>query len=263
MSARPIQSPDSRHPQSTEFPTGSSRPSDRSQTQILPRGILRQPQNHRSSLSRSPPDFGQGHSRRSLTQQQLDSDIHAPRRDSVAPAIPLLVPRGPGIDTVNASVARACGQTPSPPLLYNSESDRSSTSPTNREAEHVPTRRLASRARTHDPRKLFINLDELLCDYDAASNDRFRLHDYLEWADIRALQLRDRDEREDRDRHRSRFAQMRRNPHAEIDPKMGACDDLCYICSQLKTLSCSRHKGSPSRSCLVCFYTNCDRRHHI
>jgi len=66
----------------------------------------------------------------------------------------------------------------------------------------------------------------------------------LEWADIRALQLRDRDEREDRDRHRSRFAQMRRNPHAEIDPKMGACDDLCYICSQLKTLSCSRHEGS-------------------
>ena len=81
----------------------------------------------------------------------------------------------------------------------------------------------APRANLNDPRKLFKALDELLHACDLTSSDRFRLHDYLEWVDIRAVQLRDRAEREERDKERYRFAHMRRSSHAEIDTKMGAC----------------------------------------
>ena len=49
-----------------------------------------------------------------------------------------------------------------------------------------------------------------------------RLHDFLEWADVRAAQLRDRDDGAERDRERARLAKMRKNSHAEVDPKMGA-----------------------------------------
>jgi len=207
MSARHFQPIDARRPQG----------------QTQPRGILRQPQNHQPSPVSRSLEFDQGFPRR---QQQLSPDTRSPRRDRF-PSIPIPMPPVSKIDTENDSVARACGRTPSPALRYRPESHGTHCS-SQRELESPPAQRRpqAPRARVQDPRKLFAALDELLHGCNSASDERFRLHDYLEWADIRGVQLRDRDDREERDRERSRFAQMRRNPHAEVDPKLGAYDTL-------------------------------------
>jgi hypothetical protein len=213
MSARLFQPPDPRRPQG----------------QAQPRGILRQPQNYRSSPASRSTEFDLGPSRRSAAQQQYSPDSRSPRRDRFGPRISLPMPLSK-IDTENDSVARACGQTPSPPLRYQPESYRKrgsfSREPENSSPLRIPQ---APRARVHDPRKLFAALDEILHACALASNERFRLHDCLEWADIRAVQLRDRDDRDERDRERGRYAQMRRNPHAEFDPKIGTYDALAII----------------------------------
>lgn len=152
------------------------------------------------------------------------------------------------IDTENDSVARACGRTPSPPLRYQPESYRTHGSSPREPENPSPHRRpQAPRARVHDPRKLFAALDEIIHACASASNERFRLHDYLEWADIRALQLRDRDDREERDRERGRYAQMRRNPHTEVDPKIGAYDALVYNLLELINIPSRSYHGGSSR----------------
>jgi hypothetical protein len=154
------------------------------------------------------------------------------------------MPRISKVDTENDSVARACGRTPSPALRYQPESYRTHDSPQHElESPSAHQSPQAPRARIHDPRKLFAALDEILHACDSTSNERFWLHDLLEWADIRAIQLRDRDDREERDRERGRYAQIRRNPHAEIDHKIGAYNALVIIyCSLI--LYRSRHGSS-------------------
>ena len=222
MSQRTYHSPDTRRTQSIDFTPALSHPSDRSQSQAQLRGILRQPQNHKPPPISRSPEWEPGYFQRPPALQQLNADSHPSRSDRFGPRLSLPTTRIFEIDTENDSVARACGQTPSPALRFQPESYPTHTALHG--PDHAPAQRgpQAPRARVQDPRKLFAALDELLHTCDAASSERFRLHDFLEWADVRAVQLRERDDRAERDRERARFAKMRKNSHAEVDPKMGA-----------------------------------------
>jgi hypothetical protein len=241
MSAHPFQSLETHRPQPDDFNSCPTRPTDRSQYQGQSRGILRQPHNHRPS-PRSP-EFDNDFPKRSSAQQRPSAD--ARHRDIFGHPNSLPMPRASKIDTERDSVARACGQPPSPALNYQPELYRTPTSP-QRTHELTPAqqRPQAPRARMRDPRKLFTTLDGILRTCDATSPLRFRLHDCLDWIDIRQVQLRERDDLQERDRERSRFAQMRRNPNSEVDPKMGAFDVLSLSLATNLILLRSRYGGS-------------------
>ena len=122
LSQRTFHSPDTRRTQSIDFTPALSHPSDRSQSQAQLRGILRQPQNHKPPPISRSPEWEPGYFQRPPALQQLNADSHPSRSDRFGPRLSLPTTRIFEIDTENDSVARACGQTPSPALRYQPKS---------------------------------------------------------------------------------------------------------------------------------------------
>lgn len=214
MSAH-TQSPDSRRPTSaSDFASDLAQSSEHSrhQGQIQPRSILRQHQSHHSvSDSRGGPLDFESQSRTSFHRDRCPGGMQFP------------TPRVSLVDAENDSVARACGKTPSPALRYQPESYRAQLRPHRGSESSVPKKPQPPRARAENPRELYGMLHNLLVSCDSAQDGRrLRVWDYLEWQDILAVQGWDYKGREERDRERRRFAQMRKNSHTEVDPKMGA-----------------------------------------